>query len=154
MQYHFSAKRSLWNTRYKFVLVILGFVLVLSTYIYQQSNRYVEWHAIRKISAEKGQTIELVIAAKNKSGIEYNEGSGFFLSGRIFSTKNILVTELPRFAIALPVHGNISQSITFTVPDHPGSYRVDIDLVKEGQYWMQAQGNRPHHILLTVNGGN
>ena len=40
--------------------------------------------------------------------------------------------------------------IQILAPVEEGSYKIEIDIVKEGEYWFKGRGERPGVIYLTV----
>jgi len=110
--------------------------------------------AVLTIKSEPGKTIDLDVKITNKSDAEFPCGEGEFgLSYHLLSKGGKMVMfDNARSYFRSPIQPDKSVNIQLPiqVPNMPGHYVVELDLVWEGMLWFKENGNPTATIDLTV----
>jgi len=140
-----------------FIMIIAIIYLCLFSIViiaYLNENRYweIDTGSVGYIKTEKGQLISVDAVIKNKMYYVMSSEDNYFASyhiykdnGEIYSYENLRTTIE---AIKPGSTGNVL--IQILAPVEEGSYKIEIDIVKEGEYWFKGRGERPGVIYLTV----
>lgn len=140
------------KTVYVFIAIIYLCVFSFVVYQYINENRYWEFYSNTVITTEKGQNIMINAVIKNKMYYVMSSTENYFLSYHISKESGELHSyENPRTAIEKIKPGTASEvTIQIQAPLEEGKYVLEIDIVKEGEYWFSDRGERTGIIYLTV----
>ncbi len=96
-----------------------------------------------RVTARQGEKIELEFIVRNRSAYKLGQVDGFFISYHVRDLAGRMVRfENRRFF--LPVAVKPSSTTRFVIPVYfsldPGTYRLEWDLVREGEFWGGDKG--------------
>ena len=106
-------------------------------------------------NARPNQILDIPVTITNKGNVAYNDPTN--ISYHWFdATGKEIVHDGDRTALKLPIPVDSESSMTVRVyaPKDPGSYVVQVDLVKEGQYWFADKGMAPVRLPVDVKNPN
>lgn len=106
-------------------------------------------------SAKPNQILDIPILISNKGDTEYNDPTNISYHWFDASGKEI-VHDGERTALKLPIPVGAESEMTVRVyaPKNSGAYVVQVDLVKEGQYWFADKGMTPIRLPVEVKASN
>jgi hypothetical protein len=142
-------------TKIIYIIIVIVYLISFSfvTYSYFNENRYWEFNTeYMRIDAEKGQILAVNADITNKTYNVISSDENYFISYHIYKDNGeIYVYENPRTALESIKSGTeASVLIQLKAPMEEGKYKIEIDIVKEGEYWFKDRGERPGVIYLTV----
>lgn len=105
--------------------------------------------------AKPNQILDIPIKITNKSDIVYNDPTNISYHFFDANGKEIL-HDGDRTAVSLPIlpDAESEQSVRVYAPKEPGAYVIQIDLVKEGQYWFGDKGMAQVRLPVDVKNPN
>lgn len=110
--------------------------------------------AVSILRSEPGKTTGVEVTITNKSDTQFPYGEGQFgLSYHLLSNSGEMVLyDNPRsyFRTALQPDASLTVNLPINVPNVPGYYVVELDLVWEGILWFKDNGNPTAKINLQV----
>jgi methyltransferase family protein len=108
----------------------------------------------KEISAEAGATVSLPVKVVNESSMTLRWGDmPFGLSYHLLARGGeVLRYENPRafFRSAIPPGEEQTLTLPVRAPDQPGSYRLELDVVWEGNFWFKDRGSPTALVELSV----
>lgn len=129
-------------------------VFVFVAYKYIHTNRYWEIDVLNDEITEKSGREFLVFAiVKNKMNYSLASKDGYYISYHVYGESGEAVKyENLRTSIDDIKPGASKEiEIKLKAPDKKGRYRIEIDIVKEVEYWFADRGEKTGIIKLTVN---
>jgi hypothetical protein len=97
------------------------------------------------LTAKCSETVVLPVRVTNGSDAPFPHGKSVFgLSYHLLSSDNKLLKHdnaRTYFALPLPPGESKDVDLSVRVPDLPGNYKLEIDLVWEGVMWFKETGN-------------
>lgn len=136
------------------IVIIYVSVLVIVAYKYVSANRYWEIDGFdTSITTDAGQNIQVKAKVKNKMYYVMSSKDNYFISYHLYSESGSLIEfENPRINIEDIEPGWADDvEIQIKAPSEKGKYKIVIDIVKEGEYWFEARGDKPGILELIVN---
>lgn len=105
--------------------------------------------------AKPNQILDIPIKITNKGDTVYNDPTNISYHWFDASGKEI-VHDGDRTALKLPlaVGAESEQDVRVYAPKESGAYVVQVDLVKEGQYWFADKGMAPVRLPVEVKASN
>ena len=123
-------------------------------YCYIGENRYYEISTedIIHINAEKGQKISLNAIIKNKMYYVMSSENNYFISYNIYEDNGEIYTFENSRTVIDPIESGAKGNVLIEIlaPLKEGNYKIEIDIVKEGEYWFKDLGDKPCIIYLSV----
>ena len=108
------------------------------------------------VTATAGSKVSIPVHVTNLSHIAFAQGNApFGLSHHLTTAEgHVLRFEHPRvwFTNPLPPRDSRTLHVSVDVPQEPGSYQVEFDIVWEGVLWMKDLGNPTGVVQLTAAG--
>lgn len=141
-------KISLWILTSVLYLALFAFI----TWNYISSNRYVDLEVPDTISANSGNEIKVKVQIKNKNIYDISSNEHYFITYHLIDNNEKMLkyenrrTEIP--LIKAGKSGNVE--LIADAPMEEGLYTVEVDIVKEGEFWFKDKGNKPAAIKLNV----
>lgn len=146
-------KKVLAKIIYSIIVIIYLCLFSIVIINYFNENRYWDIDTeYTSIVVEKGQMFSVNADIKNKMYYVMSSEDNYFVSYHISKENGeIYVYENPRTAIGVIAPGSEgSVLIQIIAPMEEGNYKIEIDIVKEGEYWFKDRGERPGVIYMTV----
>lgn len=143
-------------TKIFITLAVIIYLCLFSAVIFSYINENRYWEIdigdISSIDVEKGQMISFDATIKNKMYYVMSSEDDYFVSYHIYRDNgDIYAYENPRTAIeAIEPGATGNVALQLKVPVEEGNYKIEIDIVKEGEYWFKARGEKPGVIYMTV----
>lgn len=102
-------------------------------------------------SARPNQILDIPVLITNKTETAYNDPTNISYHWFDVNGKEI-VHDGERTALKLPLAASAESDVTIRIsaPKNPGAYVVQVDLVKEGQYWFADKGMAPIRLPVEV----
>lgn len=129
-------------------------ILVFIAFKYINANRYWEIYSYDKgVMAEGGQDIRVKARIKNKMYYVMGSDDQYFISYHVYDEAGKTIQfDNPRTYLA-EIEPGRSENIDIRIiaPMEKGKYKIEIDIVKEGEYWFKDRGETPAALQLTVN---
>lgn len=136
------------------IAIIYLAVLFVVAFQYMNTNRYWDICVLdTTITTESGQDIYVKTIVKNKMYYLLGSSENYFISYHIYDEGgNTIAYENPRTTITdiLPGQKGIV-NVQIKAPPEKGRYIIEIDMVKEGEYWFKNRGERPGELYLKVD---
>ena len=108
------------------------------------------------VAATVGEKVSIPVRVTNLSRMPLAQGnSPFGLSYHLMTTeRQVLRFDHPRvwFTNPLPPNDSRTLNVYVDVPQDPGTYQVEFDIVWEGVLWMKDLGNPTAIVTLTATG--
>lgn len=152
-------KEKRMKKQYKQILLVLTAiiyvgVLVFVAFKYINANRYWEIYSYdTSVMAESGQDISVKARIKNKMYYVMGSDDQYFISYHVYSEdgKTIQFDNPRTYLDGIEPGGSENIDIRIIAPMEKGKYKIEIDIVKEGEYWFKNRGETPATLQLTVN---
>lgn len=145
--------------RHKEILTVVIAIIYISVFVivafkYINANRYWEVNGFDSgVTAESGQDFKIRVRIKNKMYYVLGSGDNYFISYHLYDEAGKAVQfENPRTTIEDIAPGQAEDvELQIRAPMEKGKYSVEIDIVKEDDYWFKDRGENPGVLQLTVN---
>lgn len=133
------------------VIYLLVFIYVANTYM--TSNRYVDISLPTEISCESSrQKVTVDVTIKNKTYYELDSKENYFLSYHTLDINgNALKFDNERFSIT-GLKPGMTKTVTILVdiPLQLTEYKIEVDMLKENEYWFSEKGNATVLSNITI----
>jgi hypothetical protein len=110
------------------------------------------------VTASAGRPVSIAVHVTNLSRVPLAGGSSpFGLSYHLLSADHrLLQFDHPREWFTAPLRPGASRTVNVVVdvPDEPGCYELEFDIVWEGVLWMKDRGNPTAMVRLTATAAN
>lgn len=136
-------------------LILYSAIFLIVAKVYVFSNPDIELQIPAKtICNVTEKQILINIKFKNKTSYNLNSGGKYFLSYHLLdSNGNIIKFDNVRTNLPTVQPGRSKDiGMKVEVPRTPGEYKLEVDLVKEKQFWFKNRGNKTVIITLVVEG--
>lgn len=138
-----------------YAIITIIYLCIFSIVIinYFNENRYWEIDSeLTSMTIEKGQPLSVNTVIKNKMYYVISSDDNYFISYHMNRENGVTyIFENPRTTIDAIDPGHEREvSLRINAPLEAGKYEIEIDIVKEGEYWFKERGERPGVIYLTV----
>lgn len=132
------------------ILYLCAFAFVI--YRYYHTNRYWEIGGIEDMTVEKGQRLLIKTLIKNKMYYGIGSDDGYFVSYHLYDEdRNILKYDNVRSVIEnIGPNETKETEILIEAPDDEGTYIVEVDLVKEEEYWLKEKSEQTAFFKLII----
>ncbi|MGE5473034.1 MAG: hypothetical protein ACM3UU_02300 [Ignavibacteriales bacterium] len=136
-------------------IIIYIFVFLIVAKIYVFSNPDIELRMPSKTVCNiTDKQILINVKFKNKTSYNLNSEAKYYLSYHLLdSNGNIIKFDNVRTNLPTVQPGRSKDiGMKVEVPRTPGEYKLEVDLVKEKQFWFKNRGNKTVIITLVVEG--
>ena len=135
------------------VLAVLGYGYYRYTNYYYGQQFYKSCTIITEADSytfSNGDSLSIPVTVRNQSRVSFTENNNYYLSYHLLDASG---KELDMDGIRTPLNADPFRSETlsmnFKVPEE-GSYRLEIDLVRDGYYWHGDLGGKTMTVSVTV----
>lgn len=151
-EYSYSAEKMALPRGLIFAMAVASLLFAGATVLYSRSNRYVDISCPDRIVSQPGQGLVVPVRLYNKGRANYTSAEKYFLSGKLTFGEGGTPLDLPRMNLELGPGERLSENLIFAAPMSPGTYNVQVDIVKEGAFWLSDEGNKAASLRLDVKG--
>lgn len=153
IEYSFTSTRSDRPRGLGTAVAASFFLFALASFGYLSSSRYADIDCPSVLEARPGATIAIPVRIHNKSHSRMASTEQFYLSGKLRGEGRAEEATLPRTEIDVPPGGTRDYSLNLSAPGEAGAYVLEVDIVKEGEYWLSDMGNDAAVAKLNVRDG-
>ena len=135
------------------IVIIYVNVLVIVAFKYMNANRYWEINGFNTtINAESGQDIHVKARLKNKMYYAMGSKDKYFISYHLYSEAGSLIQYENSRSNIEDIEPGWSENVEVQIkgPTEKGKYKIEIDIVKEGEYWFKDRGDSPGVLYLNI----
>lgn len=150
MAYVSSAKGKKASAAEWICLLIACLAMIVFGFLYSQENRYCKIATVSSIKGHKATVVTVSAKIDNISNIRLCSTDHYYLGGKIYGAKDEILGELPRIAIDVERYGHRNYAVRIPLPAQKGQYRVIIDVIKDGEYWLLGNGDKRKATILEV----
>jgi|GEM_PF-1471822 len=148
-----TRKRILGKIILVFIAILYLLIFMYVTHRYINANRYWDIElASTNLNANLGQVFTVKVNLKNKMYFPVSSNDGYFVSYHILTEDGHMYTFDNERTVFEEIKPGLSREVDVLIkaPNASGKYIIEIDIVKEGEYWFSDRGEKTGLLYLTV----
>jgi hypothetical protein len=159
--YYIVVKVRVDENKNKFIIWIISIlimVIFLGSFVwvaqkYYTSNIYVDFDVEERYEFSlKDEIVEIPVKIRNRMINEIGSTQKYFLTYHILS-ENLEVLKFDNIRSEIPqISPGLSSEVRMAIelPKSKGVYEIEVDIVKEGDYWLSEKGNEKKKIRVKI----